>query len=86
MSASAVLAPIHLSVPLASASACLTDSVAVASFAAMAVVPIMIASTGIAGRPYFSAQEPVRYSAARSGVPTPPPTASTALARARISS
>ncbi|SIN59366.1 Uncharacterised protein [Mycobacteroides abscessus subsp. abscessus] len=51
----------------------------------MAAVPTRMPSTGISGKPNFSAQRPLRYSAACSGVPMPPPTHTVMLERERSS-
>ena len=41
---------------------------------AIAAVPTRMPSIGISGKPYACDHRPDRYSAARSGVPMPPPT------------
>ncbi|SKU79764.1 Uncharacterised protein [Mycobacteroides abscessus subsp. abscessus] len=75
----------HSGVPWVCTSICLTDGDVVASRVAMAAVPTRIPSTGISGKPNFSAQRPLRYSAACSGVPMPPPTHTVMLERERSS-
>ncbi|CNN73798.1 Uncharacterised protein [Mycobacterium tuberculosis] len=63
----------------------LTDGDVVDSSVAIAAVPTRMPSIGIDGKPYACAQRPDKYSAARSGVPMPPPTHTVMLGRDRSS-
>ena len=66
-------------VPVVSTSSCLTAGDVVDSSVAIAAVPTRMPSTGMIGKPYACDHLPDRYSAARSGVPMPPPTQSVML-------
>src|ERR1700710_1247163 len=72
-------APTHVGVPVVSTSSCLTEGDVVDSSVAIAAVPTRMPSTGMIGKPYLCDHLPDRYSAARSGVPMPPPTQSVML-------
>ena len=73
---------IQWSVPLVSTSICLTDGEVVDSMVAIAAVPTEDAVDRHRRESRSAcAQLPDRYSAARSGVPTPPPTQTVMLDR-----
>ena len=75
----------HPSAPPAATSARLTCGDAADSRTAIAAVPTSTASTGITGAPCASAHVPCSRSAARSGVPIPPPAHTSTFVRRRSS-